>query len=55
MSHLNFLIWAFFTNFRPIKIELSGNTVYTKAIGFEKVAQMDHIWHFLMIFCPFKM
>ena len=30
MYHLNYLILAFYTNFRPIKIDLSGNTKNSK-------------------------
>ena len=55
MSHFNFWIWAFSTNFCPIKTDLSGNTVWPQASGFQKIAQMDHFWHFLINFCPFKM
>ena len=44
MSHLNFfLILAFSTNFCPIKTDLSGNTVWPQASGFQKVAKMDHL------------
>ena len=41
-------IWilAFFINFCPIKNDLSGNTVWPKASGFQKIAKMDHFWHF---------
>ena len=39
MSHLNFWILAFSTNFCPIKIDLSGNTVWTQR-------KIDHFWHF---------
>ena len=46
MSHLNFGILAFFTNFSPIKTDLSGNTVWPQASGFQKLAKMDHFWHF---------
>ena len=46
MSHLNFSISAFSTNFWPIIIDLSGNTVWPKASGFHKLAKMDHFWHF---------
>ena len=36
MSHLNFfLILAFSTNFAPVKIDLSGNTVWPQASGFQ--------------------
>ena len=36
MSHLNFSILAFFTNFCPIKSDLSGNTVWPQPSGFSK-------------------
>ena len=41
-------IWilAFSTNFFPIKTDLSGNTVWSQASGFQKLAKMDHFWHF---------
>ena len=41
MSHLIFLILAFLTNFCPIKTDLSGNTVWQQALGFQKLAKMD--------------
>ena len=46
MSHLNFGILAFFANFWPIKTDLSGNTVWPQALGFQKLAKMDNFWHF---------
>ena len=46
MSHLNFWILAFSTNFCPIKTDLSGNTVWPQALGFQKLAKLDHFWHF---------
>ena len=46
MSHFNFLILVFSTNFYPIKTDLSGNTVWPKASGFQKFAKMDNFWHF---------
>ena len=42
MSHLNLWILAFSTNFCPIKTELSGNTVWPQATGFQKLAKMDN-------------
>ena len=41
-------IWilVFSTNFCPIKTDLSGNTVWPQASGFQKIAKMDHFWHF---------
>ena len=46
ISHLNFSILAFSTNFCPIKTELSGNSVWLQALGFHKLAKLDHFWHF---------
>ena len=41
-------IWilAFSTNFYLIKTDLSGNTVWPQASGFQKFSKMDHFWHF---------
>ena len=47
MSHLNFSIMAFFTNSWPIKIDLSGNTVWPQASSWPFLA-------FLMSFCYSK-
>ena len=55
MSHLNFWILAFSTNFCPIKTDLSGNTVWPQASGFQKLAKMDHFLAFLINFCPLRM
>ena len=41
MSHLNCWILAFSTNFCPIKSDLSGNTVWPQASGFQIVAKID--------------
>ena len=46
MSHLDFLILAFSTNFCPIKTDMSGNTVGPQASGFQKLPKMDLFWHF---------
>ena len=46
MSHSNFWILAFSTNFCPIKGELSGNTVWPQASDFQKLAKIYHFWHF---------
>ena len=46
MSHLSFSIMAFSTNYCLLKIDLSGNTVWPQASGFQKLAKMDHFWHF---------
>ena len=48
MSHLNVSILAFFTNFWPIKTDISGNTVWHQALCFQKLAKLDHFWHFVM-------
>ena len=39
-SHLNFRILPFSTNFCPIKIDLSGNTVWPQASGFQKLVNL---------------
>ena len=49
MSYLNFWILAFSSNFWPIKIDLSGNSVWPQAIGFQKLAKLDHFRHFLNV------
>ena len=41
-----FLILAFSTNFCPIRTDLSGNTVWPQASGFQKLAKIDHFCHF---------
>ena len=46
MSHFNFWILAFSTNFCPIKRDLSGNSVWPQALGFQKLAKMTNFWHF---------
>ena len=51
MSHFNFWILAFSTNFCPIKPDLSGNTVWPQASGFQKTRSF---LHFLRYFCPRK-
>ena len=38
-----FLILALSSNFCP---DLSGNSVWPQASGFQNLAQMDHFWHF---------
>ena len=47
-----FLMLAFSTNFYPIKTDLSGNTVWPQASGFQKLAK---ILAFLINFYPLKM
>ena len=43
-------IWIFnfgiFHKFCPIKNDLSGNTVWPRASGFQKLAKINHFWHF---------
>ena len=41
-----FLNFGISTNFCLIKTDLSGNTVWPQASGFQKLAKMDHFWHF---------
>ena len=41
MSHLNYSILAFSTNFGPTKIDLSGNSVWLQALGFQKLAKLS--------------
>ena len=50
ISHLNFSILAFSTNFCPVKIDLSGNTVWPQASGFQKLAKMDNFLSFVARF-----
>ena len=38
MSHFNFAILAFFTC--PVKIDLSGNNVWTQVSGFQKLTKL---------------
>ena len=54
MSHMNFSILAFSTNFWPIKTDMSGNSVWPQALGFQKLAKLS-IFGILMNFCPLKM
>ena len=54
MSHLNFWILAFSTNFCPIKTDLSGNTVWPLASGCQKLAKIDHFSHFHLTFVHSK-
>ena len=54
MSHLNFWILPFSTNFCRIKTDLSGNTVWPQASAFQKLAKMDQFWHFWLTFVESK-
>ena len=46
-SECRIWILAFFFIFCPIKTDLSGNTVWPQASVFQKLAKIDHCWHFL--------
>ena len=54
MSHFNFWTLAFSTNFCLIKTDLSGNTVWQQASGFQKLAKMDQFCHFSLTFVHSK-
>ena len=54
MSHLNLLMLAFSTNLCPNKTDLSGNTVWPQASGFQKLVKMDHFLTFLINFVHSK-
>ena len=55
MYHLKFFsILAFSTNFCPIKIDLSGNTVWLQVSAFQKLAKIDYFWHFYWTFVHSK-
>ena len=45
MSHLNFSMLAFSTNFCSIKSDLSGNTVWPQTSVFSKTRKIDYFWH----------
>ena len=51
MSHLNFWILGFSTNFCPIKTDLSGNTVWPQASVFPKNSPNWPFWAFSINFC----
>ena len=46
IKNVAFLVLKFgiFTNFCPIKSDLSGNTVWPQASGFQKLVKTDHFW-----------
>ena len=46
VSHLILLVFAISVNFCPIKIDLSGNTVWPQALGFQNLVKIDYLWHF---------
>ena len=49
-----FFNFSIFTNFCPIKVNMSGNTVWPQASGFQKLAKWT-ILAFLVNFWPLKM
>ena len=51
MSHLKFSILALSTNFCPIKVDLSGNTAWSPASGYQNMP----FWAFFRNFCPLNM
>ena len=51
MSHFKFSILAFSTNFCPIKVDLSGNTVWPQTTGFKILPKLTFLAFFLN-FCP---
>ena len=48
MSHLKFGI------FHQLLSDLSANTVWPQASGFQKLSKMDHFWHFYLTFVHSK-
>ena len=54
MSHLNVLILVIYTIFCQFKIDLSGNTVWPQASGFQKLDKIDYFWHFEWTFVHSK-
>ena len=53
-SKCRICILACSTNFCPIKSDLSGNIAWPQASGFQKLAIMDHFWHFKWTFVHSK-
>ena len=49
-----FLNFGTFHQFCLIKTDLSGNTIWPQASGFQKLAKMDHFWHFQLTFVHSK-
>ena len=43
---IDYLYFGIFYHFFPIKSDLSGNTVWRQNSGFQKLAKIDHFWHF---------
>ena len=54
MSHLSFSILAFFIYFWLLKSDLSDNTVWPQASGFQKLAKIDLFCHFYWTFAHSK-
>ena len=53
MSDLDFQTFAFFINFCPFKIDLSGNTVPSIASVFQKIAKLTNLLN-ETFFCDFQ-
>jgi len=51
MSHMIFLVLTFFNNFCRIKSDLSGNTVWTQASGYQKPAKLTTFGIFNELLC----
>ena len=47
----DFSILAFSTRFCFIKSDMSGNTVWSQASGFQKLTKIDDLWHLLHSKC----
>ena len=45
-NYSKFFSFGISTTFCPIKTDLSGNTIWPQASGFQKLAKMDNFWHF---------
>ena len=54
ISHLSFSILAFSTNICPIKIDLSGTTVWPQVSSLKKVVKIDYFWLFWWTFVHSK-
>ena len=49
-----FQFWHFLRIFCPIKIDMSGTTVWPQLSGFQKLAKMNYFWHFSWTFVHSK-
>ena len=47
--------FGIFYQYCPNQSDLSGNTVWPKALGFQKLAKIEHFFAFLINFCLLKM